>query len=153
MVTSPFTLMKGDYFTGLTRYRIIRWLRVQDPAICRHAIQQKHLTPLALLRHALRAATGMRYVVFQPVLTRDTRLEMERRLFPSCLPALRGLGVGGMTTRTILRRGCVPVTHRDAVRLCGAHAPARLPADRPRGRRRAAVVITWGGWHNGGSAA
>ena len=31
--------------------------------------------------------------------------------------------------------------------------PARLPADRPRGRRRAAVVITWGGWHNGGSAA
>ena len=31
MMTSPFTLMKGDYFTGLTRSRIIRWLRVQDP--------------------------------------------------------------------------------------------------------------------------
>ena len=92
-------------------------------AQCRHAIQQRHLTPLALLRHALRAATGMRYAVFQPVLTRDPRLEMERRLFPSCLPALRGLGVGGMTTRTILRRGCVHVTHRDAVRLCGTHAP------------------------------
>ena len=30
MRTSPFTLMKGDYFAGLTRSRIIRWLRVQD---------------------------------------------------------------------------------------------------------------------------
>jgi len=29
-MTSPFTLMKGDYCTGLTRSRIIRWLRVQD---------------------------------------------------------------------------------------------------------------------------
>jgi len=29
-MTSPFTLMKGDYCTGLIRSRIIRWLRVQD---------------------------------------------------------------------------------------------------------------------------
>lgn len=32
MRTSPFTLMKGDYGTGLTHSRIIRWLRVQDHA-------------------------------------------------------------------------------------------------------------------------
>ena len=34
MMTSPFTLMKGDYFPGLTRSRIIRWLRVQGPVAC-----------------------------------------------------------------------------------------------------------------------
>src|SRR5436190_19351245 len=33
MMTSPFTLMKGDYCTGLTRSRIIRWLLVQDPVL------------------------------------------------------------------------------------------------------------------------
>ena len=47
--------------------------------------------PLGWFRHALRAATGRRYSAFQPVLTRDTLLEMGRRLLPSCLPALRGL--------------------------------------------------------------
>jgi len=39
-MTSPFTLMKGDYFTGLTRYRIIRWLRVQDRLLSKTAVSE-----------------------------------------------------------------------------------------------------------------
>jgi hypothetical protein len=38
MMTSPFTLMKGDYCTGLTRSRIIRWLRVQDRKVYQKGI-------------------------------------------------------------------------------------------------------------------
>jgi len=33
MMMPPLMMVKGDYFTGSARARIIRWLRVQDPIL------------------------------------------------------------------------------------------------------------------------
>src|SRR5436190_9042850 len=89
MMTSPFTLMKGDYCTGLTRSRIIRWLLVQDPvlAACGWQINTAFVERLNLDLRQHVAAIGRRV---NTLCKHETGLRQQLALFQVyhnfCLP-------------------------------------------------------------------